>query len=41
MARMPAARRIGGDIDPTSILAALPDPVMVVDGEGQIGRAHV
>lgn len=36
MARVPAARRIGGDIDPTSILAALPDPVMVVDGEGLI-----
>lgn len=36
MARMPAARRVGGDIDPTSILAALPDPVMVVDGDGLI-----
>ena len=36
MPRVPPARRIGADIDPTSILAALPDPVMVVDGEGLI-----
>jgi two-component system nitrogen regulation sensor histidine kinase GlnL len=37
MARSPVyPRRNGGDIDPTAILAALPDPVMVVDGEGQI-----
>jgi len=37
MARSPVyPRRNGGDIDPTAILAALPDPVMVVDGDGQI-----
>jgi two-component system nitrogen regulation sensor histidine kinase GlnL len=37
MARSPIyPRRNGGDIDPTAILAALPDPVMVVDGDGQI-----